>query len=250
VTSADTTFTGRVAVITGAAQGIGGAVAQHLAERGAQIVAVDLSDAVDESIRDLAGLGHVAIQKDLRADGAPAEVIAEAVDKAGTVDILVNSAGIAKLEPALEMSRATWDLTLDINLTASFLMAQAAARVMTERGYGRIVNLASQAAVIALDQHVAYTASKAAIVGITKVMAAEWASSGVTVNAISPTVVETALGRIAWAGEAGENMKKLIPVGRFAQPAEIAALVAYLASEDAAMVTGANVVIDGGYSIV
>jgi NAD(P)-dependent dehydrogenase (short-subunit alcohol dehydrogenase family) len=250
VTAEEKTFTGRVAVITGAAQGIGAAIAGHLAERGARIVAVDLSDSVESAIQALPGEGHVAIQKDLRADDAAAQVIIETVEKAEKVDILVNSAGVAMLEPAIDMKRSTWDTTLDINLTASFLMAQAAARVMVKNGYGRIVNLASQASVIALDQHVAYTASKAAIVGVTKVLAAEWARFGVTVNAVSPTVVDTELGRVAWKGEAGENMKRLIPVGRFAQPAEIAALVAYLASEDAAMVTGANVVIDGGYSIV
>jgi 2-deoxy-D-gluconate 3-dehydrogenase len=248
-----TEFTGRVALITGAASGIGAAIAVHLAARGARVVAVDLSDAVHEFAAGLPAVSsgdHIAIAGDLRGDGVPEAVVAEAVEKAGTVDILVNSAGVALLNKALDLTRQQWDLTLDINLTASFLMAQAAGRVMTERGYGRIINLASQAAVIALDQHVAYTASKAAVVGITKVLASEWAASGVTVNAISPTVVETALGKVAWAGEAGEAMKKLIPVGRFAQPEEIASLVGYLASESAAMVTGANVLIDGGYSIV
>jgi 2-deoxy-D-gluconate 3-dehydrogenase len=166
------------------------------------------------------------------------------------VDILVNSAGVVLLDRALELSADSWDTTIAVNLTASFRMAQAAGRVMTSAGYGRIINLASQASVIALDQHVAYCASKAGIVGMTKVLAMEWARSGVTVNAVSPTVVETPLGKLAWAGERGDAMRERIPTGRFAQPGEVAALIAYLAGEDAGMVTGENILIDGGYSAV
>jgi 2-deoxy-D-gluconate 3-dehydrogenase len=121
---------------------------------------------------------------------------------------------------------------------------------MIEAGYGRIINLASQAGVIGLDEHAAYAASKAAIIGLTRVLSKEWAPSGVTVNAISPTVVETPLGKAAWAGEKGERAKAEIPVGRFAQPSEIASLIGYLAGEDAAMVTGTNVLIDGGRTSV
>lgn len=129
-------------------------------------------------------------------------------------------------------------------------MAQAAGRHMVAANYGRIINLASQAAVIGLDQHVAYSASKAGLLGMSRVLSLEWARSGVTVNCISPTVVETPLGKAAWAGERGDKAKEAIPVGRFAQPEEIAYLIGYLASEEAAMVTGENVVIDGGFSTV
>lgn len=245
-----TDFDGRVAVVTGAANGIGNAVAAHLAARGARIAGVDLADDVTRAVADLPGEGHVAIQADVTGDDAPSGVIAEVVAQLSGIDILVNSAGIVRLNKALELEKSDWDATMKVNLTASFMMAQAAGREMTSRGYGRIVNLASQASVVSLDKHVAYCASKAAIVGMTRVLAAEWASSGVTVNAVSPTVVETALGKKAWAGKVGEDMKAKIPVGRFAQPDEIAGLIAYLASEQAAMVTGENVVIDGGYSIV
>lgn len=243
-------FTGRVAVVTGAANGIGNAVAAHLAARGGKIAGVDLSEDVAGAVAELPGTGHIAIRADVTGDGAPSRVIAEAIDSLGAVDILVNSAGIVRLDKALDLDKADWDATMNVNLTASFMMAQAAGREMTRRGYGRIVNLASQASVVSLDKHVAYCASKAAIVGMTRVLAAEWAAAGVTVNAVSPTVVETALGKKAWAGKVGEDMKAKIPVGRFAQPDEIAGLIAYLAGESAAMVTGENVVIDGGYSIV
>src|SRR5690606_6061139 len=127
---------------------------------------------------------------------------------------------------------------------------QAVARQMAEQGGGgRIVNLGSQAGLVALDRHVAYMASKAAVIGITKVMAAEWGQYDIQVNAISPTVVLTDLGRKAWAGEVGENFKKKLPAGRFAHPEEIAACALFLASDAAAMITGANLVIDGGYTI-
>ena len=152
------------------------------------------------------------------------------------------------LDKAIEVSESAWDTTLDINLKASFFVAQACAKHMLAQGGGRIVNLASQAAVIGLDRHVAYCASKAAIVGMTKVLAMEWAPQ-INVNAISPTIVETALGKKAWAGEVGEKAKLQIPAGRFAQPEEIAGLALYLLSDAAQMITGANMVIDGGYSI-
>lgn len=187
---------------------------------------------------------------DLTETHAAQRVIETAVDGAGAVHILVNSAGVVQLASALDLSVEMWDTTIAVNLTASFRMAQAAGRVMTAAGYGRIINLASQASVIALDQHVAYCASKAGILGMTKVLAMEWARSGVTVNAVSPTVVETPLGMLAWAGERGDEMRERIPTGRFARPGEVAALIAYLAGDDAGMITGENILIDGGYSAV
>jgi NAD(P)-dependent dehydrogenase (short-subunit alcohol dehydrogenase family) len=141
-------------------------------------------------------------------------------------------------------------MTLDINLSASFFMAQAVGRQMLAAGYGRIISLASQASVIGLADHVAYCASKAGLLGMTRVLSLEWARSGVTVNCVSPTVVETPLGKLAWAGAKGDAMREQIPVGRFAQPEEIAALIGYLAGRDAAMITGENILIDGGYASV
>jgi len=243
-------FDRKIAVVTGAASGIGYAVAQHLAERGARIVGIDLNERVGELIAELPGAGHLGIVKNLTDPAAAAEAIAETVDTVGIPQILVNSAGIALLDPAVDVTPDRWQLTLDVNLSGTFYMAQAAGRVMLQAGYGRIINLASQAAVIGLDQHAAYCASKAAVVGLTHVLSLEWARHGVTVNAVSPTVVETPLGKAAWAGEKGEKAKADIPVGRFAQPEEVAALIAFLASDDAAMITGSNYLIDGGFTTV
>ncbi len=235
-----------IAIITGAASGIGYSTARYFAARGARVVGVDLSERVVELMSELPGGAHLGIARDLTDPTAADRVIAQAVAFAGTPTILVNSAGVALLDRAVDVTPDRWQTTLDVNLSATFYMSQAAGRVMLGAGYGRIINLASQAAVIGLDEHAAYAASKAAIVGLTRVLSKEWAPSGVTVNAISPTVVETPLGKVAWAGEKGERAKAEIPVGRFAQPEEIASLIGYLASADAAMITGTNVLVDGG----
>ncbi|CRM12786.1 SDR family oxidoreductase [Pseudomonas sp. 35 E 8] len=241
-------LTGRCAVITGGAAGIGLACANLLVERGARVALLDRDPAVVDVAASL-GAGHLGLVVDLRQLDSVQATVDQAAAALGRIDYLVNSAGVALLDKALEVSENAWDTTLDINLKTSFFVAQACARHMIESGGGRIVNLASQAAVIGLDRHVAYCASKAAVVGMTKVLAMEWAPHGINVNAVSPTIVETALGKKAWAGELGERAKLQIPVGRFAQPEEIAGLVLYLVSDAAKMITGENVVIDGGYSI-
>jgi NAD(P)-dependent dehydrogenase (short-subunit alcohol dehydrogenase family) len=161
----------------------------------------------------------------------------------------VNSAGVARLAPAEDLSLSDWDATIAINLKGTFLMCQSAGRHMLAAGSGVIVNMASQAASVALDQHVAYCASKFGVVGLTKVLATEWAPRGIRVNTISPTVVLTDLGVKAWDNPKGDALKKLIPVGRFAYPDEIAAAAIFLASNAAAMVNGADLVVDGGYTI-
>ena len=164
--------------------------------------------------------------------------------------MLVNSAGIVDLAAAEEIGLAAWRRTLDVNLTGSFLVARAVAkRMIAQGGGGRIVNLASQAGSVAIEGHVAYCASKFGVIGMTKTMALEWGRHGITVNAISPTVVLTELGKKAWAGEKGEAMKALIPSGRFAEPAEIAAAAVFLASDAAAMINGADLLVDGGYTV-
>jgi NAD(P)-dependent dehydrogenase (short-subunit alcohol dehydrogenase family) len=246
----DQQFVGRNVIVTGAASGIGLVTARHFAQRGARVVAVDLSEQVHAAITSLPGTGHHGIAKDLTADNAAEDTIAEAVAAVGTPHILVNSAGIALLDPALEVTRSRWQATIDVNLTSSFFMAQAAGQLMVEAGYGRIVNLASQASVIGLKEHAAYCASKAAIAGFTRVLSLEWAGHGVTVNAVSPTIVETPMGKTAWSGAKGEQARAAIPAGRFAQPEEVAALIGFLASDEAAMITGSNVLIDGGRTTV
>ncbi len=244
-------LSGKTAIVTGAAAGIGLAISRALAARGASLMLVDMSPAVNDLPGQLPGGAgrHAAVVADLAQKGAVEKVVSATVARFGGIDILVNNAGIARLEKAELQTEEDWDKTLTVNLKVPFLLAQAAGKVMISRKYGRIVNIASQAAVVALDRHVSYCTSKAGLVGMTKVLAAEWAQHGITVNAVSPTVVETELGKKAWSGEVGEAMKKKIPTGRFAQPEEIALAVLYLVSGAAAMVDGENLMIDGGYTI-
>jgi len=247
--SIDFTFSlsGKVALVTGGASGIGAAIATAYARKGASVAVVDLDEAAATRLAD--DLGGRAFVCDVADPGSVERTVAAVVAAFGRIDILVNSAGIVALAPAEDLSVSDWQRTLAVNLTGTFLMAQAAGRHMLAAGHGTIVNLASQAGSVALDQHAAYCTSKFGVIGLTKVLASEWAGRGVTVNTISPTVVLTDLGRKAWDGPKGEALKKLIPVGRFAYPEEIAAAAVYLASAEAAMVNGADLVVDGGYTI-
>jgi NAD(P)-dependent dehydrogenase (short-subunit alcohol dehydrogenase family) len=239
---------GKVALITGGAAGIGLAVAELFAAQGARLALLDRSESVIGAAKEL-GPQHLGLVCDVRDTSEIRQAISRVESQFGRIDVLVNNAGVALLDEADQVKEDDWDLTMAINLKAPFFIAQAVAPIMAKQGVGRIVNLASQAAVIGLPRHAAYCASKAAIVSLTQVLAIEWAARGITVNAISPTVVETELGKKAWAGPVGEAMKQKIPTGRFAQPAEIAAAALYLASEHAGMINGANLVIDGGYTI-
>jgi NAD(P)-dependent dehydrogenase (short-subunit alcohol dehydrogenase family) len=240
---------GKVALITGGASGIGAAIAEAYAAKGAHVAIVDLQESAARARAEQVGGDSRAFACDV-TDAASVQATADAVVEAyGRVDVLVNSAGVVLLAPAEELELRAWDTTLDVNLKGTFLACQAVGRHMLAAGGGRIVNLASQAASVALDQHVAYCASKFGVLGLTKVLASEWGGRGVTVNTISPTVVLTDLGRAAWDGPKGEAMKELIPTGRFALPEEIAACAVFLASEAAEMVNGADLVVDGGYTV-
>lgn len=239
-------LTGCAALITGASGGIGQALARSFAAAGARLALVDINDCAPLA-REL-GEDHGAWRCDLENPDEIARVIAKIGAEMG-IDILINNAGLGIVAPAEVFSLEDWDRTHAINLRAPWLTSVAALPFLKTSGRGRIVNIASQAGIVAIAEHAGYGSSKAGLIGLTKVLAVEWAKFGVTVNAISPTVVETPMALVGWAGEKGERAKAEIPVGRFAQPEEIAHAALYLASAKAGIVNGENLVADGGYSI-
>ncbi|EAC4592334.1 D-threitol dehydrogenase [Listeria monocytogenes] len=245
----DFNITDKVAVVTGAASGIGKAMAELFSEKGAYVVLLDIKEDVKDVAAKINPSRTLALQVDITKKENIEKVVAEIKKVYPKIDILANSAGVALLEKAEDLPEEYWDKTMELNLKGSFLMAQIISREMIATGGGKIVNMASQASVIALDKHVAYCASKAAIVSMTQVLAMEWAPYNINVNAISPTVILTELGKKAWAGQVGEDMKKLIPAGRFGYPEEVAACALFLVSDAASLITGENLIIDGGYTI-
>ncbi|MEM7489357.1 MAG: GolD/DthD family dehydrogenase [Pseudomonadota bacterium] len=244
----DGSVRGKKVFVTGGASGIGAAVCDAFAGKGATIAVVDLDEAAARAKAEA-----LPDARSYACDVADAEAVERTVAAAwqdlGGIDVLVNCAGIVDLAPAETIGQRAWTRTLDINLTGSFNVAQAVGRRMIDQGGGRIVNMASQAGTVAIDGHVAYCASKFAVIGMTKCLALEWGQHGITANTISPTVVLTELGKKAWAGEKGEAMIREIPAGRFADPDEIAAAALFLASDMAQMINGADLIIDGGFTI-
>jgi len=240
---------GKTAIITGGAAGIGFATAEFFTKKGVNLVLADLNENVDAIAKKL-GPKNIGLPGDVCDAAYRKGVIDAGIAAFKKIDILVNSAGIGPLDKAESISEDYWNKTISINLTASFMMAQAFGvyLIQTKRP-GSIVNIASQAGSVALDRHVAYCASKGGIISMTRVLALEWGKYGIRVNCISPTVVLTELGHKAWDGPVGEAFKKEIPAERFAEPDEIAGIIAFLCSDAAAMITGHDLLVDGGYTI-
>ena len=246
----DLGLSGKTALITGGAAGIGNETAAFFLKQGANVILADLDPEVSRIAEEMGGEHALGLAGNVCDAAYRDMVIEEGVKVFGEIDYLVNCAGIVALESAEIISEEFWNRTIDINLSACFFMAQAVGKYMiSHQVKGSILNIASQAGVIALDKHVAYCAAKGGIIAMTKVLAMEWGRYGIRVNAVAPTVVLTALGHKAWDGPVGDAFKKEIPAERFAEPEEIAAVIAFLCSKGAAMITGHNLLIDGGYTI-
>ena len=217
----------RRALVTGAARGIGAAIAERLRQDGLEVETIDRDDGADHRL-------------DLAADPLP---------ELGEIDVCVSNAAVTDtLAPAHRMRPEQWSLDIDVNLTGAFRAIQACLGGMRERGWGRVIAISSGAARQGLPGQVAYSASKAGLLGMVKTLAAENVKRGITVNAVLPGLVATERA-LAMPEEVLERLRSVVPSGRMAEPSEVAALVAFLASEDAGYITGEEIAIDGGASL-
>lgn len=242
-----TRFEGRTALVTGASRGIGEAVARRLAEEGALVLAAarTVSD-LERVVAEIAAAGGraKALPLDL-ADSASIDAAAKAALADGPVDVLVNNAGVTDDNLILRMSREAWDRVIGTNLTGVFLLTQAIVKSMVRKRYGRIVNVTSVVGLMGNAGQANYAASKAGLIGLTKSVARELASRNVTCNAVAPGFIATAMTD-KMTDEARQSLSGQIPLGRLGVPADVASAVAYLASEDAAYVTGHVLNVSGG----
>lgn len=241
---------GKNAIVTGAASGIGIEIAKMFSRKGANIAAFDLNESEElKACVEADGNQYMSAIVDITSSEAIEAAVAKAEETFGKIDVLVNCAGIGFLEMVSESTEKVWDMTMAVNLTGSVRMALAVGKRMIASGGGSIINIASQAGVVALERHLAYGTAKAGLIQATKQLALEWGQYNVRINAISPTIILTPMGEMNWNNEKGEAFKQTIPLRRFGYPKEVAACATYLASDAASLFNGANLIIDGGYTI-
>ena len=238
---------GKKALVTGAGRGLGRAIALTLASRGADVACWDINgEGLTETARLIRELGRKAVIRvmDITRTAEIPAAVNETAAELGGLDILVNNAGVNRPVPALEVTEECWDTILSVNLKAPFFIAQAAVKHMTNGG--RIINITSSLSTNVLDKRVPYQTSKGGINVLTRALALEWAPLGITVNAVGPAIVATEMTK-AMGSSSSVHPKMLL--GRLVQPEEIGAAVAFLASEEAAMITGQALFVDEGWSI-
>ena len=241
-------FKGQVALVTGGARGIGKTIAEDLAKKGVNLAIADVSaESASETAKELAARG-VRTQS-LRLDVSKSDQVVKAfediVREFGRIDIVVNNAGITRDGLVLRMKEEDWDAVININLKGVFLCSKEAVKVMVKQKYGRIINIASVVAFMGNPGQANYSASKAGIVGLTKTVAREYASRGITVNAVAPGFIATAMTD-ALAENVKQEMLKSIPVGKFGSVEDVANAVSFLASPESGYITGQVIHVNGG----
>jgi NAD(P)-dependent dehydrogenase (short-subunit alcohol dehydrogenase family) len=242
-----TRLSSRVALVTGGASGIGAAICRRLAAEGASVVVVDVADAAALAVE----IGGTFLEADVTSPDDNARMYAETVDRYGRVDVAVHNAGVCPPDDGwiLDVAPQSWRRVLDVNLAGVYLGCRAVLPHMLAQGSGSIVNTASTAALVgAATSQIAYTASKGGVLALSRELGVQFARQGVRVNALVPGVVATPLVRDLFATEPAQLERRMVhvPMGRLAEPDEIAGTVAFLASDDASFVTAAGIVVDGG----
>ena len=242
---------GHTAIITGGANGIGLATTRMLAEAGANVVIADINEEAGVQVsEDLKGKGATTlfVKTDMANGGDVDALVKATTDRFGSLEILMQFAGIGFEKHALETTREEWDRTIAVNLTGSFLVMQAAGAVMVKAGYGRIVAMASVSGMRGGTGRTAYSASKGGVIAMTRVMAVEWAESGVTVNALAPGPVDTALTRKMHDDETRRAYRRSVPMRRYGLPEEMAHTAVFLALPQSGYITGTTLPVDGGFT--
>ncbi|NPV85104.1 MAG: SDR family oxidoreductase [Anaerolineae bacterium] len=250
-------FSGKVAVVTGAARGIGQAIALRFAEEKARVAVLDIVDRSDTvSACCKFGVECVDLEVDVASRDSIEFAVQTVVGRWGRLDIWVNNAGIFDLTPVAALSDERWEKMVHVNVRSMFWCARAVVPQMEKQGWGRIINISSMAGKIAFADEIAYCTTKTAVLGLTRALAVELGAKGITANAICPGPIETDMLRHTYQTLADqnrvsleewrENVRRTIPVGRFGKPDEVAALAAFLASDEAGFINGQAINIDGG----
>ena len=247
----DTTeLAGKVAIVTGAGQGMGYAVAHRLAAAGASLVVNDVNVAAAEQTADAlsaAGYAASAVPGDVASSEDVRGIVAAALDRYGSIHILINNAGVLRPTAVIDIEESEWDLVVNVNLKGTYLCSRAVLPAMQAAGWGRIVNFSSTAGKnVSTVGGAHYTAAKAGVLGFTRHLAKEAAPYGITVNAVCPGLIDTEMVRATISDEQTSAYAASFPIARLGLPAEVAELVAFLASDRAAYITGASLDINGG----
>lgn len=247
---------GKTVLVTGAGSGIGRAIAIAVAEAGADCLATELPeklDTLEPVVTEISGLGRraLALPLQLRDMKSIDALVTQTIVQAGSIDVLVNNAGVNIPSDALDVTEEDWDTVLDVNLKGLFFLSQRVARRMKDQGGGKIVNIASQGGVVGYYKRAAYCSSKAGVVNLTRVLALEWAPYHINVNAIGPTFILTPLTQSTFDDPGmREDLLRRIPLGRVGQPEDVVGAVVFLASPAADMITGHTLLVDGGWTAI